>query len=84
MTSMGYASYPLYLFQRIIFTFYLPLVYIGTLTHHYDMYIGNEDPWRGGPWFEQLPLPVKLLCVAMLTGNMGYLAYILIVIDCKL
>jgi len=66
---MGYASYPLYLFQRIIFTFYLPLMYIGTLTHHYDMYIGNEDPWQGGPWFEQLPLLVKMLCVALLTGT---------------
>ena len=69
MTAMGYASYPLYLFQRIIFTFYLPLLYIGTLTHHYDMYIGNENPWQGGPWFEQLPLLVKILCVAMLTGK---------------
>ena len=69
MTAMGYASYPLYLFQRIIFTFYLPLMYIGTLTHHYDMYIGNEDPWKGGPWFEQLPLLVKMLCVMMLTGT---------------
>ena len=44
-------------------------MYIGTLTHHYDMYIGNEDPWKGGPWFEQLPLLVKMLCVMMLTGT---------------
>jgi hypothetical protein len=68
MTTLGYSSYALYLFQRIVFTFYLPLVYIGTWKGHYGMDIGNEDPWKGGPWFEQLPLVVKLLWVGVLTG----------------
>jgi hypothetical protein len=68
VTTMGYSSYALYLFQRIVFTFYLPLIYIGTLRgFRYGMDIGDGDPWRGGPWFEQLPNGVKFLAVVGLT-----------------
>ena len=65
--TMGYSSYALYLFQRIVFTFYLPLVYLGTLRgYRYGMDIGDGDP-KGGPWFEQLPNLTKFFCVVGLT-----------------
>jgi hypothetical protein len=45
VTTMGYGSYALYLFQRIVFTFWMPLVYIGTWRGRYGMDIGNGEWW---------------------------------------
>jgi hypothetical protein len=74
LATMGYASYGVYLFQRIVFTFYFPLIYIGSRLGHYGMDIGNGDPWIGGPWFEQLHNGFKFLSAVFIV-LMAWLAH---------
>ena len=50
VTTMGYSSYALYLFQRIVFTFWMPLVYIGTWRGRYGMDIGDGEWVWVGVW----------------------------------
>jgi hypothetical protein len=60
--TLGYASYAMYLFQRIAFNCYLPCIYFGIKTGHFNIRIG--DP---GHWFERLPNHDKFLAVVTLT-----------------
>ena len=41
---------------------------VGTHLGHYGMDIGNGDPWRGGPWFEQLHDGYKFLSVLFIVA----------------
>jgi hypothetical protein len=62
LTTLGYTSYAMYLFQRVSFTFYLPYFYFGIKTGHFDIGEGNPDNW-----FENLPNFYKFVAVVTLT-----------------
>ena len=62
ITTLGYTSYAMYLFQRIAFTFYLPYLYFGIKTGHFDVSVGDPNQW-----FERLPTVQKFLAVIILT-----------------
>ena len=60
--TLGYTSYAMYLFQRIVFNSYVPCLYFGFKTGTFNIIIG--DP---GQWFERLPSIDKFLAVVTLT-----------------
>ena len=62
ITTLGYTSYAMYLFQRIAFTFYLPYFYFGIKTGHFDVSVGDPDQW-----FERLSVFDKFFAVVVLT-----------------
>ena len=62
LTTLGYTSYAMYLFQRIAFSFYLPYWYFGLTTGTFDINIGDPDRW-----FERLPNIYKAFAVCWLT-----------------
>ena len=62
ITTLGYTSYAMYLFQRIAFTFYLPYFYFGIKTGHFDVRVGDPNQW-----FERLSVFDKFLAVVVLT-----------------
>lgn len=62
LTTLGYTSYAMYLFQRVSFTCYLPFLYFGIKTGHFDISRGNPDDW-----FEHLPNFDKFIAVVSLT-----------------
>lgn len=67
LTSLGYASYAIYLFQRIVFNFYLPYIYFGFKNNHFDTHTGDPDFW-----YEYLPTFYKFLSVVFLTLVCGF------------
>jgi hypothetical protein len=62
LTTLGYTSYAMYLFQRIAFTFYLPFFYFWLKTGTFNIDVGDPDRW-----FERLPDIDKFLSVGCLT-----------------
>ena len=62
IATMGYASYAMYLFQRIAFTFFAPYFYFGVKNHQLDMNIGDPNKW-----FERLNGGYKLIAVVVFT-----------------
>ena len=61
-TALGYASYPLYLFQRLVLTGYLPCAYFGIKDGWvFDWRVGNPNNW-----FEHLPLLTKATAIFFL------------------
>ena len=62
LTTLGYTSYAMYLFQRVALTCYLPFLYFGIKTGKFDINMGNP-----GDWFEHLPTFDKFLAVVTLT-----------------
>ena len=62
IATMGYASYAIYLFQRIAFTFYAPAFYFGVKGHNLNIKLGNPKSW-----FERLNGGYKVIAVVILT-----------------
>ena len=62
VTTLGYTSYAMYLFQRAAFCVYLPFIYFGLTTGIYDLWVGNPDHW-----FEHRSDLTKFLAVLFLT-----------------
>jgi peptidoglycan/LPS O-acetylase OafA/YrhL len=62
IATMGYASYAIYLFQRIAFTFYAPAFYFGVQNHNLNIKLGNPNNW-----FEKLNGGYKVIAVVVLT-----------------
>ena len=62
ITTLGYTSYAMYLFQRIMLTFWLPYFYFGIKEGHFDLErVGINN------WFETLPNLSKFFAVFFLT-----------------
>jgi hypothetical protein len=62
ISTMGYASYAMYLFQRQAFSFYATYFYFGVKNHRLDRTIGDRKKW-----FERLNGGYKLIAVVVLT-----------------
>ena len=62
ISTMGYASYAMYLFQRQAFSFYAPYFYFGVKNHKLNVMTG--DP---GQWFERLNGGYKVIAVVIFT-----------------
>ena len=62
ISTMGYASYAMYLFQRQAFSFYATYFYFGVKEHRLNRTTGDRRKW-----FERLNGGYKLIAVIILT-----------------
>jgi hypothetical protein len=62
IATMGYASYAMYLFQRMGFAFYAPYFYFGVIHHKLDQETGDPNQW-----FERLNGGYKVIAVVIFT-----------------
>lgn len=62
IATMGYASYAIYLFQRVAFSYFAPAFYFGVKNHTLSISIGSSNKW-----FERLNGGYKVIAVTILT-----------------